>query len=131
MLAVQRTDDATLLTIQTSSPQAGVRLGPRAFNDLPVASLEFFDRFALEDTSNGIRNRPLSWLRPDETNLDPADGPPNSCICPYRGSSFTLSPEPPVFETLYGPLPEDGATVTLTAPGGLAIPDLTVQPADG
>ncbi|WP_380163917.1 hypothetical protein [Jannaschia sp. R86511] len=127
VLSVQRTENATLLTMQMSSAEPGVQLGPQAFRNREV-DVEFFSLFALEDGSNGIRYRPLSWLRPNTDDLEPADGPPNSCICPYRGNDFTLSPEPLVFEALYGPLPDGVTTVSLTAPGGVDLPDLPVAP---
>lgn len=131
VLAVERTADATLVRMQLSSPAPGVTFGRQVFNDVGSANLEFFDRFAMEDTTGGTRYLPLSWRRAPTNDLEPADTPLNSCICPYRGNNLTLSPTPIVFDSLYGPLPDDATTVTFTAPGGVSIPDVSVEPADG
>lgn len=129
VVALARTRDATHLTLQLSSDETVGGLNLTAFTDRGVPNREFFDRFALQDSANGVRHYPLSWLRPGASEDAPPDGPPNSCLCPYRGQTFTLSPEPLVMDVLYGPLPEDVSTVDLVAPGGLSIPGLAVSAA--
>lgn len=131
ILSVERTADATLVRLQLSSPTPGVQLGRQVFNDVGSANLEFFNRFALEDTTNGTRYLPLSWRRAATNDLEPADAPLNSCICPYRGNNLTLGPEPIVMDSLYGPLPDGVTAVTFTAPGGVAIPDVPVTSSGG
>lgn len=130
VLAVQRTRDATKVTIQMSSDDLVEGLRNTALNDAVGSNTTFFDRFALQDDQNGLKHYALSWLRPELDDADPT-GPPNSCICPYRGATFVLSPEPIVMDALFGPLPEDVATVSFVGPDGVLIPDLPVEPFSG
>ncbi|WP_380164471.1 hypothetical protein [Jannaschia sp. R86511] len=131
VVSLERTRDATHLLLRLSSTESVGSLDQSAFSDRGTPNREFFDRFGLEDTENGVRHYPLSWLRPSASESAPPDGPPNSCLCPYRGQSFTLSQTPLLMDVLYGPLPEDVTTVDLVAPGDLSIPGLTIEPAAG
>ncbi|MGJ7439587.1 hypothetical protein [Aquipuribacter sp. MA13-6] len=130
VLAVQRTRDATKVTMQMSSPEVVEGLRNTALSAVGLENTTFFDRFALQDTPNGVNYLALSWLRPDLDEEDPA-GPPNSCICPYRGAALVLSPEPIVMDALFGPLPEDVGTVSFVGPDEVLIPDLPVAPFTG
>lgn len=127
VLAVQRLDDATLLTLQMSSPAPqGQGLGPDVLTG--TSNSEFFDSFGLDDTTAGVRYRALTWRRGAAATGESAQQPTNSCICPYRHGNLALGPTPIVSDSLYGPLPDTVTTVTLTGPNGVRIPDLPVTP---
>lgn len=130
VLAVQRTRDATKVTMQMSSPEVVEGLRNTALSTVGLENTTFFDRFALQDTPNGVNYFALSWLRPDLDDEDP-QGPPNSCICPYRGAALVLSPEPIVMDALFGPLPEGVDTIAFIGPDEVLIPDLPVEPFTG
>ena len=124
VLWVRRTSDATLVRYQMSAPEPGLDMASTALGD--GTNTEFFFRTALEDPAAGQRYLPLSyrWDAFDLTEIP--DQTVNGCLCGYAGGRFLLSPEPMAMDVLYPPLPEGVTTVTFTAPGGLAIPDLAV-----
>ncbi|MGJ7441464.1 hypothetical protein [Aquipuribacter sp. MA13-6] len=122
--AVERRDHSTLLTLAVSAADPGTELAPDVFGG--ARNLEKFDSIALEDPAAGRRYLPLSWRRwisaPDDLELD---GPTNDCVCPDRKA--VLGPEPVLMDVMYGPLPGDVTTVSVTSPDGLlAITDVPV-----
>lgn len=129
VMDLRQTDHATLLRLQMSSTQEVGALDLDVFAQPGNPTREFFERFGLEDDQNGVRYYPLSWRRAGVDETAPPPGPPNSCICPYRGQSFTLTAEPLIMDVLYGPLPGGVPSVALVSPEGLRIPDLAVEPA--
>lgn len=127
VLELRRRTDSTLLRLQLSSPTPGTKIENIALDT--DRNSEFFDRFGLEDTTSGVRYLPLAWNRGILGDAENPDGPVDSCVCGYRASNFTLGPEPIVMDFLYGPLPQEVSSVTLTAPDGLSVPDLAVPAA--
>ena len=124
VLAVDRRPHSTLVTVTMTTTEETFQPASDALGDRLNA--EFFFRIALEDPAAGVRYLPLSyrWDSFDVTAIP--DQPVNGCLCAYAGGNFTLSPEPLVMDVLYPPLPPEVTTVTMTAPDGLAIPNLPV-----
>ena len=124
VLAVDRRPHSTLVTVTMTTTEETFQPASDALGDRLNA--EFFFRIALEDPAAGVRYLPLSyrWDSFDATAIP--DQPVNGCLCAYAGGNFTLSPEPLVMDVLYPPLPPEVTSVTMTAPDGLAIPDLPV-----
>lgn len=129
VLELRRTRDATLLRLTMSSPSEVGTLQVGTFSAPGTSAREFFDRISLEDGGAGTRHHPLSWRRTEGNEAAPVEGPLDSCVCPFRGQSFTLTPEPLVMDVLYGPLPEGVQSVAVVSPDGLRIPDVALQPA--
>lgn len=131
VLELRRTRDATHVRLQLSTAEPAGLPEYGTFSDLGSPNREFLDRLNLLDAEDGVRHYPLSWRRAATDDPEPADGPPNSCVCPNLGQSFQLSSTPMVMDVLYGPLPDDLTTVALEAPGDLSIGGLEVAPFDG
>lgn len=123
--AVQRREESTVVTLAMSATEPDVQLAPDALSG--SRNLAVLDQVAMEDPAAGERYLPLSWRRwigsPDNLELD---GATNSCVCPTR-RLMRLGPEPLLMDVVYGPLPADVTTVSITTPDGLlALTDVPV-----